>query len=110
MAAGVAGSLWMLAAGCSEGQSNSKHESVSAEKGTHVIACQMCYDEAKTTDQQYGKSASFPATHIIHQHKCESCNAEVTVYTQDGRPMIKCPKCAPNGVACDLCAPPKASS
>jgi hypothetical protein len=97
-----------LLAGCagSHQEGNAPQHSVS-ESGGHVMGCQLCYDETKSSER-YGKnSAAYPGVHIIHTHKCEGCKADVTNYTEDGKPMIKCPKCAPDGVACDKCLPPK---
>ena len=100
--------LMSLLSGCEGGrqESNAPQHSVS-ESGGHVMGCQMCYDETKSSEQ-YGKNAAaYPGVHIVKTHKCEGCKADVTVYTEDGKPMIKCPKCAPDGVACDKCLPPK---
>jgi len=40
-------------------------------------------------------------------HQCQECKSEVSFYYENGIQKIKCAKCAPEGVACDMCAPPK---
>ena len=34
---------------------------------------------------------------------CSCCKVEVTLYEQDGKAMLRCPKCAPAGVECAAC-------
>lgn len=36
-------------------------------------------------------------------HTCSCCKVEVTLYEQDGKAMLRCPKCAPAGVECAAC-------
>lgn len=43
------------------------------------------------------------ATDRIHQ--CQECQSEVSFYYENGIQKIKCTKCAPEGLACDRCAP-----
>ena len=40
-------------------------------------------------------------------HQCAECKTDVSFYTGNGVPKIKCAWCAPDGLACDMCAPPK---
>lgn len=35
--------------------------------------------------------------------ECSCCKVTVVVYEEDGRAMLKCPKCAPAGVDCAAC-------
>lgn len=39
-------------------------------------------------------------------HQCQECKSEVSFYYENGIQKIKCAKCAPEGVPCDMCAPP----
>lgn len=93
-------------AGC---ESTGGHK-MSEGNGDHVIVCKMCYDEAKTIRQEYAKGAQWSSNQVIKKHMCPDCQVEMTTYTQDGKPMIKCAKCAPEGMACDKCSPPKGKS
>jgi len=34
---------------------------------------------------------------------CSSCQVEVTLYEENGKPMLRCQKCAPSGVECAAC-------
>ena len=72
----------------------------------HAVGCKLCYDEAHAVVQAHAKGAQWSRTQVIKKHMCPDCSAEVTTYTQDGTPMIKCGRCAPEGVACDKCSPP----
>ena len=36
-------------------------------------------------------------------HACSCCKVEVSIYEVDGKPMLRCPKCAPEGVECAAC-------
>ncbi|GMU23833.1 MAG: hypothetical protein AMXMBFR13_39110 [Phycisphaerae bacterium] len=74
----------------------------------HVMACQMCYDEAKVTQEEFVKGVF--RDRVIKEHMCPGCKAEVSTRIQDGRPVIKCEKCAPAGVECDRCLPPREKS
>lgn len=36
-------------------------------------------------------------------HACSCCQVEVTLYEENGKPMLRCSKCAPAGVECAAC-------
>jgi hypothetical protein len=36
-------------------------------------------------------------------HACSCCQVEVSLYEENGKPMLRCPKCAPAGVECAAC-------
>lgn len=78
--------------------------------GGHVVACQLCYDHVKIVRQEHGKGAQWSRTQIIREHQCPECKAMVTLSTKEGVAMFKCSKCAPEGVACDKCLPPRTGS
>lgn len=104
--AGFAASTLFLLGGC---EATGSHQ-VSSGPENHAMACKLCYDEAKTVVTAHGKGAQWSRSQVIRKHMCPGCNAEVVTYTEEGKPMIKCPKCAPEGVACDKCTPPKTPS
>lgn len=49
--------------------------------------------------------APYRQTHT--RHDCASCKTEMSIYSENGVLMVKCAKCAPEGMACDKCLPPK---
>jgi len=98
-------SAWLL--GCQAETRKAGHAVVEPKTG-HVIACQLCYDEAVKVRHALAKGTAWARYETITKHRCPGCKAEMSVYTEDGKPMIKCQKCAPAGVACDLCQPPAA--
>jgi hypothetical protein len=104
----VAGLLGMpfLLAGCAASGADTEHEMVS-EAADYPIGCQKCYDEVKRVRKAAAGGQKWRKTQVIRKHKCSDCKAEMSTYTVDGQPMIKCPKCAPEGMACDRCLPPK---
>lgn len=97
-----AGGANLLLSGCES--TGGQKMSMAAPAGDHRIACQACYDEVKAVPVDSGKGTRY---HIVRRHKCSGCKTETTLYTQDGVAMFKCSKCAPDGVPCDKCRPPK---
>ena len=73
---------------------------------TYPMKCKLCYYEAVRVRRASAKGAQSKTDEIVHKHMCPDCAAEVTTYTQDGEPMIKCAGCAPEGAACHLCRLP----
>jgi hypothetical protein len=105
VAAGVG--VVVLLAGC-EG-AGSHGMSMASAGAEHPIMCKACYEEVVkfgvgTSKQQLSRNQ------IIRKHHCPDCKTDLTFYTQDGVPMFKCSKCAPEGVPCDKCEPPKPKS
>jgi len=94
-------------AGCESTGGGRKHQVV-AQTGDHVMGCQKCYDEAVRVRRLSSKGPS--RTRIIKKHMCPGCKGEMVSYTEDGTAMIKCASCAPEGVPCDRCLPPKSGS
>ena len=67
------------------------------------MQCQLCYEEVRrvrTVGSKYAGSKT------IKKHMCPDCSADVTLLTVDGKLIVKCERCAPEGVACDVCLPP----
>ncbi len=95
---------FLLIAGC-EGAGG--HKMVAAPSGTeHEIMCKACYDEIKLV-RRGGLKGPWSPDQFMRVHHCEGCKTDMTFYMQEGVTMVKCPKCAPEGVACDRCVPPK---
>lgn len=106
LVAALGGGAMLLLAGC---ESTGAQRMANARDG-HVMACQKCYDEVKIIVQHSGKGAQLYPSRIIKKQVCPDCNTETMSYTQDGKTMFKCSKCAPQGIACGKCLPPKAKS
>ncbi len=72
-----------------------------------VIVCKLCYDEVYRESYPSGSrwGGTIEQTHQVHQ--CPSCKTDMSTYVENAVPMIKCAGCAPDGVACDKCLPPK---
>jgi len=100
----LGGFLWLT--GCETTAAGGKHKTM-AQAADHPMMCQKCYDEAVRVRKPGTK---WRRTQVIKKHMCPDCKAEMTTYTKDGKAMIKCASCAPEGVACDKCMPPKKSS
>jgi hypothetical protein len=83
-----------------------KHTMVEPKDGT-VIVCKLCYDEVYKERHPTGSRWGGMRTETHTRHVCPSCQTEMSIYTQNGVTMVKCAKCAPEGLACDKCLPPK---
>ncbi len=74
-----------------------------------VTVCRECYDEAVRVWDKGGYTSArwlyAPSQRVHVEHQCAACKATMVVHTENGRWMIKCPGCAPDGVACDKCLP-----
>ena len=85
------------------------HRMRTESEGEHAI-CRLCYDKAvevwtSSSDLYSGRFGYAPKLHIYQEHQCSDCRTTAVIYTADGRWMIKCPLCAPEGVPCDRCLP-----
>ena len=71
------------------------------------VACRLCYDESvKILKSRWPKAVQQGKQYeTIKRHQCPDCG-QLEFYAQDGKPMIKCARCAPNGLPCDRCLPP----
>lgn len=83
-----------------------KHTMVKPQEGT-VIACGQCYDQVYKVTHLINPRGMITSTDTHTRHMCPSCKTEMSVYTEHGVTMVKCAKCAPEGLACDKCLPPK---
>lgn len=70
---------------------------------SYDIACQLCYDKIVKIRRKHAKHTAWKKMRIIKKHMCPECKTEVVFYMEGGKPMIKCLKCVPEGVACDKC-------
>ncbi len=96
--------VWL--AGCQNPSARTLH-TVLPRPPDFEMTCQLCYDEAVSLTRPSPDGAQSKAAQTVRQHMCPGCNAEVTAYTLDRKPMIRCPGCVPEGVLCDRCLPPK---
>lgn len=70
-----------------------------------TLSCQQCYDHAVRVLTGPPKHRRYKA---VVRHACPDCASEAVIYNgPDGKPMIRCEQCAPEGVPCDRCLPPK---
>lgn len=94
-----------------------KHAMTGAQPGMEPV-CRECYELATQYRQWYpasrggrfgsaGGGGGEYRTVVDRVHQCQACKTDVSFYTEDGVQKIKCAKCAPEGLACDMCAPPK---
>ncbi len=95
----------LVSLGCKSNQ----HQ-VTSGRTDYPMACQLCYDEARRVLSYHRGGPRAGGYKTIKMHQCPDCRSEVTTYMQDGQPMIRCPRCAPEGVACDRCLPPKSNT
>lgn len=66
--------------------------------------CVECRDFAVQELKVHRSGRHFQSeTRLPRVHTCSCCKVEVTLYEQDGKPMLRCPKCAPEGVECAAC-------
>lgn len=72
-----------------------------------LMGCQRCYDLALTFQRDMDKRQPWTQSKSRALHMCKGCKAHIELYTLDGKPMIRCPHCAPAGQACDRCRPPE---
>ena len=94
----------LLAAGCA----TTKHDIAAAQPG-QVSVCTKCYDTVQRYTRQPGSRFGSAGTYTTTTHRCEECKDEMTIYSENGVIKVRCPKCAPEGVACDRCTPKAAA-
>lgn len=87
----------------------SSHRMRADTEGEHVV-CRNCYDRAvevwtSSSDLYSGRFGYSPKVRVHQEHQCPECQTTAVIYTADGRWMISCPRCAPEGVPCDRCLP-----
>lgn len=70
-----------------------------------VAVCTKCYDEIVRARGKGGPLAGLRTNKMIAKHACEECDTEMSLYVEGGVAMVKCARCAPQGVPCDKCVP-----
>lgn len=71
---------------------------------THRITCDTCARIAREHLESRRSGRHFKVEPRLNPHQhCENCEAKVVVYEHHGELMLKCPQCAPEGIACALC-------
>lgn len=110
LVASIAASALMLSS-CSAARGPKPH--LIERKGAgHEIMCPACYEEVVRVFR--GRSKVYKSRRKIYsyekKHMCPDCAVQVTMYTENGTPFIKCAKCAPEGVPCANCKPPSVSA
>jgi len=99
-------SLALTGAAVSGCQSD-KHTMVEPKDGT-VVVCKECYTEVyKVTHADRESRTGSTVTETHRRHMCSECKTEMSISTENGVAKVKCAKCAPEGVPCDKCLPPK---
>lgn len=98
-----------LLIGC-EGTGGKRHHMVADQNGDKVLGCQKCYDETVRVRRSVAGGTKYHRTQVIKKHMCPDCKGNMQTYTEDGKLMIKCASCAPEGVACNRCLPPEDGS
>jgi len=83
-----------------------KHTMVEPPPGSKTI-CTQCYDEVYKVTHWGSARGGAPSRQTHTRHECTSCKTEMSIYSENGVLMVKCAKCAPEGLACDKCLPPK---
>lgn len=83
-----------------------EHRMAQPKPGTKIL-CQKCYDEISAVRQQAPRSDT-QFNVVVRTHQCPDCKSEMSIYREKGVLMVKCPRCAPKGLACDRCLPPDA--
>lgn len=68
-----------------------------------VPECPECREVAVREWQAARSGRSFHTDRAPRVLECSCCKAVITVYDQDGKPRLHCPKCAPHGVDCADC-------
>ena len=93
----------LLALGLTGCQSD-QHTRTAASPGQATV-CARCYDEIVKARSLGGPLGGLRTNKMISKHACEDCKTEMSIYTEQGVLMVRCPKCAPKGIACDRCIP-----
>lgn len=66
--------------------------------------CAECRDLAVQELKVHRSGRHFQSgSRLPRVHVCSCCKVEVAIYEVDGKPMLRCPKCAPEGIECAAC-------
>lgn len=88
-----------------------KHTMVEPAPGTPIV-CQECYTRIERVRAEYGRHWGIYSggDRVIERHQCPDCKTELSIYAEEGTLMVKCDRCAPEGLACDKCLPPEGTA
>lgn len=93
--------------GCAQPEPKVVHRIAPAQEG-YRLGCRLCYDETVRVGTGSPKSRRYKT---LVRHRCAECMTDVVIYARDdGTPMIRCARCAPDGMPCDRCLPPLPST
>lgn len=95
------GLVGFVLAGCEQ-----PHRMAQPKPDTKIV-CQRCYDVI-STERHTPPRSDTPWDVEVSKHQCPDCKSEVNIYRKNGVLMVRCPRCAPEGLACDRCLPPDA--
>ena len=96
----VLSTVLVLAGGC-----QGKRHAMTATPPGQTTVCAKCYDEIVKARGTGGPLAGLRTNKTFVKHACEDCSTEMSIYTDQNVLMVKCGKCAPEGVPCDRCVP-----
>lgn len=82
---------------------HSEGHAATASQPPKVAVCKSCYDQIIRARASY-RRGEMP-TRAVHKHMCPDCASELTLRDEAGVLTAHCARCAPEGVACDLCIP-----
>lgn len=69
-----------------------------------VPECSECREVAVQELKVHRTGRHFQSgSRLPRVHACSCCQVEIAIYEVDGKPMLRCPKCAPEGVECAVC-------
>ena len=97
--------LFTVAIGLPAGGCQRDKHVMSDAKSGQVTVCSQCYDQIRKARSSGGPRGGLATNRTISTHMCEECKDEMTIYSENGVMKVRCPKCAPEGVACDRCTP-----
>ena len=83
-----------------------RRHSVTAAAPGDTTVCALCYDEIVKARSTGGPLAGLRTNKMVARHACTECQTEMSIYVEQGELMVRCDKCAPEGVPCDRCVPP----
>jgi hypothetical protein len=102
--AGLLGGIVAVLAGCSHKNKNGPKESAMVTgEPVQEIYCKKCFEEVKKARKAHSKGSQWSSGQVVRQQACPDCQSEMTIEMVEGKLVMKCAKCAPDGVYCDQC-------
>ena len=97
--------IWCVFTGVALIGCQSQHVVKPAAPGQTTV-CSKCYDEIVKARSTGGPRGGLRTNKMIVKHVCGDCKTEMSIYSEQDVLMIRCAKCAPEGIPCDRCRPP----